>query len=63
MRDSSGEVHNVQNSGFVEACDEDGQVGRVWFVATGGEIHEIPRDSDTAEDYAKLFRVRWIESV
>lgn len=61
IRQPDGTLHTIPSSGFVEGCDEDGKIGRLWFCTSGGVIHEIHPDSDSATDYKKLFSVEWID--
>jgi hypothetical protein len=61
LRDTSGAVHELPDSvRFVELCDMQGAVARVFYIDDTGIHKVLDSSSKEAQRYAQLMRVNFI---
>lgn len=57
IRDNAGNVTEVKDGTFVEICDTDGNVAKVFYRDNQGLIRAFQPDDKEAQQYARLFNV------
>lgn len=61
LRTTRGDILPVsETSRFVELCDLDGRVAKVFYRDERGVINEVTAGSPEAERYARMMRVTFI---
>lgn len=57
IRTSTGQLQEIDQSyRFVEICDLDGKVAKVFYLDNMGTLHEIDGSSAEAARYSKVFK-------